>query len=169
VLLDVALADDLRTGFSPPVTGDDDETWAARAALWRDPRLVVGGTDAGAHVDMLHTFVATTRLLGDVVRDRGLVTLEEAVHLVTDRPARLYGLRGRGRITEGAWADVIVFDADRLTPGPVAMRHDGPGGAGRLHGEAVGMEHVLVNGRPVLVEGRPTGALPGSVLRSGRS
>jgi N-acyl-D-aspartate/D-glutamate deacylase len=168
VLLDVALQDDLRTGFYPPVTGDDDQTWAARAALWRDPRLVVGGTDAGAHVDMLHTFVATTRLLGDAVRDRRLVTLEEAVHLVTDVPARLAGLRGRGRIVEGAWADVIVFDADRLTPGPVTACHDVPGGAWRLHGEAVGLEHVLVNGRPVLTTGRPTGATPGRVLRRGR-
>jgi N-acyl-D-aspartate/D-glutamate deacylase len=168
VLLDVALADDLRTGFYPPVPGDDDETWRVRAAVWRDPRVVIGGTDAGAHVDLLHTFVATTRFLGEAVRDRGLLSLEEAVRLVTDVPARLYGLRDRGRIAPGWWADLVVADHGRLAPGPIEMRHDLPGGAWRLYGGAIGIEHVVVNGRPVVADGQPTGDTPGRVLRSGR-
>ena len=117
---------------------------------------------------MMMTFGCHTALLGEAVRDRGLLSLEEAVRLMTDAPARLYGLRDRGRIAPGAHADLVVFDADRLAPAPVEMQHDLPGGAWRLSGGAVGIEHVLVNGREVLASGRATGATPGTALRSGR-
>ena len=95
--LDVALADGLATGFLPPVMGDDDDTWRLRAELWGDERTVIGGSDAGAHVDMQCGATYTTSLLADGVRHRQLITLEEAVHQLTDVPARLYGLTGRGR------------------------------------------------------------------------
>ncbi len=167
-VVDVALADDLRTGLYPPVTGDDDDTWKARAELWRDVRVLPGGSDAGAHLDMMMTFGCHTALLGTAVRDRGLLSLEDAVRLMTDAPARLYGLRERGRITPGFAADLVVFDPDRLAPAPVEMQHDLPGGAWRLSGGAVGIEHVVVNGREVLTAGRATGDTPGTALRSGR-
>jgi len=167
-LLDVVIADGLRTGLQPPVFGDDDATWAERATAWLDPRTVIGGSDAGAHLDLMCGAVYSTSLLGHAVRDRGLLSLEEAVHQLTDVPARLYGLRDRGRLREGWWADAVVFDPASVGPGPIHTRDDLPGGAGRLYADALGIQHVLVNGTEVATDGKAAGATPGTVLRSGR-
>lgn len=167
-LLDLALADDLRTSFKPALGGDDEASWKLRAEVWRDPRVMIGASDAGAHLDMIDTFTATTALLGPAVRDRGLLELEAAVHHLTDRPARFYGLRERGRLAAGWRADVVVFDPATVGPGPIHTRRDLPGGAGRLYAEANGIEHVLVNGVEVVRGRELTGARPGTVLRSGR-
>ena len=118
VLIDVVLADGL-TLFAvlpslTPSLGRTDEGWAARTAVWRDPRVMLGGSDAGAHLDLMCHANYPTVVLGEVVRDRGLLSLEEAVEMMTDRPARFYGLTGRGRIAEGAHADLVVFDPDRV-------------------------------------------------------
>jgi N-acyl-D-aspartate/D-glutamate deacylase len=160
------VADRLRTGFAVPIP-ESDEDWKARAEAWRDPRAVVGGSDAGAHLDTMCGAVYSTSLLGDGVRRRGLISVEEAVRLLTDVPARLYGLTDRGRVAEGWWADLVVFDPERIAPGPLRTRDDLPGGASRLYAEATGVEHVLVNGTEVVTGDRFTGALPGRVLRSG--
>ena len=166
-LVEVVLADELRTSLAPPALGDDDESWRLRAQVWRDDRTVLGGSDAGAHLDMSCQAPYTTALLGESVRERGLLSLQEAVHLLTDAPARLYGLRGRGRIAEGWQADLVVFDSEGIAPQPVHTRQDLPGGAARLYAEATGVEHVLVNGVPIVEAGTFTGATPGTVLRSG--
>ncbi len=160
------VADRLRTGFAVPIPESDDD-WKARAEVWRDPRAVVGGSDAGAHLDTMCGAVYSTSLLGEGVRKRQLISLEEAVHLLTEVPARLYGLTDRGRVAEGCWADLVVFDPERIAPGPLRTRDDLPGGASRLYAEATGIGHVLVNGTEVVTDGRFTGALPGRVLRSG--
>jgi N-acyl-D-aspartate/D-glutamate deacylase len=167
-LLDLALAEDLRTAFSPWIPGDDDASWKLRAEVWRDPRTVIGASDAGAHLDMIDTFTCTTSLLGPAVRERGLIPLEEAVRQLTDVPARLYGIRERGRIAVGWRADLVVFDAERVGPGPLHTRTDLPGGAGRLYAEAEGIDSVLVNGVAIAQHGKFTGARPGTILRSGR-
>lgn len=167
-LLDLAVAEDLRTSFMPQIPGDDEASWKARAEAWLDPRTVVGGSDAGAHLDMIDTFSFTTALLGPAVRDRGLLSLEEAVHQLTEVPARLLGLRGRGRIAPGAHADLVLFDPSRIGPGRVRTQYDLPGGAGRLTGGAHGILRVLVAGREVVVDGELTDQRPGAVLRSGR-
>jgi N-acyl-D-aspartate/D-glutamate deacylase len=166
-MLDLALAEELRTSFMPAPIGNDDASWELRANTWRDPRAVVGASDAGAHLDMIDTFAFSTRLLGEA-RERGLLPLEQAVQCLTDAPARLYGLRGRGRLEPGACADVVAFDPARVASGPIGFRHDLPGGAGRLYAEAVGIEHVLVNGVEIVRGARHTGAFPGTILRSGR-
>jgi N-acyl-D-aspartate/D-glutamate deacylase len=162
----VLVSDGLRTGFAVPIP-ESDEDWKARAEVWRDPRAVVGGSDAGAHLDTMCGAVYSTSLLGDGVRKRRLLPIEEAVRLLTDVPARLYGLTDRGRVAEGWWADLVVLDPERIGPGPMRTRHDLPGGASRLYAEATGIEHVLVNGTEVVTGDRLTGALPGRVLRSG--
>ena len=168
VMCDIALADDLLAGFGPPVVGDDDESWKKRAEMLCDPRVLAGGSDAGAHLDMVMTWGCTSTLVGDTVRDRGLLSLEQAVNLVTDRPARHYGLRGRGRLAEGWCADIVVFDPARLAKAPVTTAWDMPGGAWRLTGGAEGIEHVLVNGVETQRSGALTGTRPGQVIRSGR-
>jgi len=166
-LLDVVVADDLRTVLMPPARGDDPESWRLRSEAWRDPRVVVGASDAGAHLDMLATFSYSTSLLA-ANRAHELLPLEEAVHLLTDVQARLYGIRDRGRIAEGWYGDVVVFDEDRVGPGPVHTRYDLPAGAGRLYAEAEGIEHVLVNGTEIVAGGALTGDRPGTLLRSGQ-
>ena len=166
-LLDVVVADELRTGLCPPFP-ENEADWTLRAETWRDPRVIVGGSDAGAHLDTMCGAVYSTSLLGDGVRARGLLSWEQAVRLLTDVPARLYGLRDRGRLVPGAHADIVVFDPDRIGHGPVRRRDDLPGGSSRLYADAVGMGHVLVNGVPIVSQGAFTGAVPGRVLRSGR-
>ncbi|HMG42887.1 MAG TPA: amidohydrolase family protein [Acidimicrobiales bacterium] len=167
-VVDVAVEDGMDTVLRPPAIDDDDESWALRAEVWADDRVVLGATDSGAHLDALSTFNAPTALLGPHVRDRGVMELEEAVHRLTDVQARLYGLRDRGRLAVGARADVVVLDPATVGPGSVELRHDLPGGAARLYGTASGIEHVFVNGTEIVRGGDLTGARPGAVLRSGR-
>jgi N-acyl-D-aspartate/D-glutamate deacylase len=167
-LLDIVVADELRTGLHPALPQGDDEEWKMRADVWRDPRTLVGGSDAGAHLDMMCGAIYSTSLLGSAVRDRGLLTLEEAVHQLTGAPAQLYGLRDRGVIAAGAHADLTLFDPTTVGPGRERTRTDLPGGAARLYADATGVAKVFVNGVEVVDDGAVTGALPGTLLRSGR-
>lgn len=167
-LLDIVIADELRTGLTPPRTGDDLADWQLRAEVWRSPYAVVGGSDAGAHLDMMCGAIYTTSLLGRGVREHQVVTLEEAVRLLTDVPARLYGLAERGRIAPGWHADLVLFDPATVDHGPERTRYDLPAGAPRLVADARGISSVLVGGVEVCRDGAATGALPGTVLRSGR-
>jgi N-acyl-D-aspartate/D-glutamate deacylase len=168
VLLDIVLADDLRTGLRPFPAQEREEEWQLRAGVWRDPRTVVGGSDAGAHLDMMCGAIYSTALLSHGVRDFGVLPLEEAIHLLTEVPARLYGLPDRGRLAPGAAADLVLFDADEVGYRDERMRTDLPGGAWRLYAEATGVRHVLVNGVQVVEDGAFTGATPGTLLHAGR-
>lgn len=167
MLLDVVVSDGLRTGLRPPM-GESEADWALRAEVWRDPRAIVGGSDAGAHLDTMCGAIYSTSLLGDGVRERGLLSWEQAVRLLSDVPARLYGLRDRGRLVAGHFADVVVLDPATIGHGAVRTRDDLPGGASRLYADAIGVRHVLVNGSEIVRDGEFTGAVPGRVLRSGR-
>jgi N-acyl-D-aspartate/D-glutamate deacylase len=172
VLIDVVLPDGL-TLFAvlpslTPSLGRTDEGWAARVAVWKDRRVMLGGSDAGAHLDLMCHANYPTVVLAEVVRDRGLLSLEEAVEMMTDRPARHYGLTARGRIAQGFHADIVVFDPAEVGSQPVTLIHDLPGGGERLHAGSRGVSHVLVAGRDVVTDGEVTGKRPGRVLRSGR-
>ncbi len=167
-LLDIAIADELRTSFLTQTFGDDAASWKMRADSWHDPRTIIGASDAGAHLDMIDTFACGTALLGAAVRDRKLMKLEDAIQQLTQAPAQLYGIRDRGVLRSGAFADVVVFDPDTIGVGPVHTRYDLPGGAGRLYAEAEGVAHVLVNGREIARGKDLTGDRPGTLLRSGR-
>lgn len=166
-LLDLVVADRLRTGLRPPM-GETEADWEARARIWQDPRAVVGGSDAGAHLDTMCGAIYTTALLAEGVRRRELLSWEEAVRQLSDVPARLYGLVGRGRVQPGWWADLVVLDPATVDHEEERTRDDLPAGASRQYAVAVGVEHVLVNGIEVARHGSLTGDLPGRVLRSGR-
>ncbi|MBV8928892.1 MAG: amidohydrolase family protein, partial [Mycobacteriaceae bacterium] len=168
VLLDIVIADELRTGLTPPAFGDDVADWELRAAVWRHPDVVIGGSDAGAHLDMMCGAIYTTSLLGRGVRSHGVLGLEDAVRLLTDVPARLYGLVERGRITPGWHADLVMFDPATIDHGPERTCYDLPAGAPRLVADAHGIASVWVGGVEVCRDGEATGETPGTVLRSGR-
>jgi N-acyl-D-aspartate/D-glutamate deacylase len=93
--------------------------------------------------------------------------LEEAVHQLSDIPARLYGLRERGRVEPDWHADLVVLDPATVGTGPNQVRHDLPGGGERLYAEGRGIAHVFVNGREIVAADQLTGELPGTLLRSG--
>jgi N-acyl-D-aspartate/D-glutamate deacylase len=172
VLLDVVLVDKLALYMVlpslTPTLGRSEEGWARRVSVWKDERVMLGGSDAGAHLDLMCHANYPTVVLSEVVRDRGLLSIEEAVEMMTDRPARHYGLRDRGRVAEGWIADLVVFDPATVASKPSEVRTDLPGGGERLYAEAVGVEHVIVSGVEVVVGGADTGARPGVTLRSGR-
>ena len=167
-LLDIVIADELRTVLWPHPIDDDDASWALRARVWQNEHVLLGGSDAGAHLDRMCGAPYATQFLADCLRGRKLMSLEAAVQALSDAPARLFGLRGRGRVAPGYAADLVLLDPERVGCGEIRAANDLPGGAGRLVADPLGVERVLVNGRAVAVDGRPTGDLPGTVLRSGR-
>jgi N-acyl-D-aspartate/D-glutamate deacylase len=149
-------------------TDNDPGSWTLRADTWENPDVVLGGSDAGAHLDRMLGAAYPTRFLADCLRGRQLLSLEQAVHLMTDVPARVFGLRDRGRVEVGAHADLVVFDPATVGAAPVRTVFDLPGASKRLLADPIGVHRVFVNGTETLVDGEPTGAVAGTVLRSGR-
>ena len=166
-LLDIVTADALRTVLWPNPPDDDDESWRMRAELWDDPRAMIGGSDAGAHLDRMCGAPYPTTWLRDCLHGRKLTSVENAVRLMTSAPASLFGLTGRGVLAEGSVADVVVFDPDAIDSGDAELVADLPGGSARLTATSSGIRRVLVNGEPVVIDGELTGATPGTLLRSG--
>ncbi|WP_276208063.1 N-acyl-D-amino-acid deacylase family protein [Streptomyces mangrovisoli] len=167
-LVEICAADDLRTVLWPMPTDNDPASWALRAETWRHEDVMLGGSDAGAHLDRMCGAPYTTRFLGDCLRGRGLLGLEQAVKMLTDDPARLFGLRERGRIREGFHADLVLFDPERIDAGQATLVHDLPGDSPRLDSRAIGVRAVWVNGVEAIRDDVVSGAVPGRVLRSGR-
>jgi len=167
-LVDISSADDFKTVLWPLPVGDGDADWAARRDLWALDSILLGGSDAGAHLDRMLGSPYPTRFLADTIRGRKLLPLERAIHLMTDAPARLFGLTDRGRVQEGGFADLVIFDPATVDSGPAHRVYDLPGQSLRLTAESTGVKRVFVNGQTVIVDGEPEGALPGRVLRSGR-
>jgi N-acyl-D-aspartate/D-glutamate deacylase len=165
-LADIVCADRMLTTFLDPAE-DSAADWAARVDIWRDDRTLIGGSDAGAHLDLLATYDITTAFLAGAVREHGLLPLEEAVQMITDEPAQLFGLNGRGRLEVGSAADVVVFDPAEIGPEAATTRFDLPAEAGRLYSGATGIAHVIVNGTEIVTSGELTDDRPGHVLRSG--
>jgi N-acyl-D-aspartate/D-glutamate deacylase len=166
VMLDVSLADDLRTRFWSVVANDDTE---GIAWLLPQDHVLLGLADSGAHVSQLCDACFATDLLGNWVRDRNVMPLERAIHKLTAEPASVYGLADRGVLAEGNAADVCVFDPETVAPGPLRRLFDFPAGGEHLTADApVGVRHVVLNGRPLRVDGAQIelgSDPPGVVLR----
>jgi N-acyl-D-aspartate/D-glutamate deacylase len=165
-MLDLALEDGLQTRFNSVLANNDPDGIA-----WLLPRdhVLLGLADSGAHVSQLCDACFATDLLGNWVRDREVMPLERAIHKLTAEPARVYGLTDRGRVAEGLAADLVVFDPDTIAPGPLRRIHDFPADGERLTADApVGLNHALVNGVPIRLDGEQLDTSerrPGVVLR----
>ena len=167
-LVDIVIADDLRTILWPIAPDNDPASWDLRTTVWADDRAMLGGSDAGAHLDRMCGAPYTTRVVGDMLRGRQLISIEAAVRMITSDPANLFGLRERGVLAPGAWADLVILDPATVGAGPATLVADLPGGSARLTSDAIGVEHVFVNGVETVTNNAVTGANPGTVLRSGR-
>ncbi|MDI3386525.1 D-aminoacylase [Streptomyces sp. B-S-A8] len=166
-LVEICANDELRTVLWPMPTDNDPASWELRKQTWEHEDVLLGGSDAGAHLDRMCGAPYTTRFLGDCLRGRKLTSLERAVQMLTDDPARLFGLVDRGRIAEGHHADLVLFDPEKIDAGKATLVHDLPGDSPRLDSKAIGVNAVWVNGVEAIREDVVTGAVPGKVLRSG--
>jgi N-acyl-D-aspartate/D-glutamate deacylase len=147
VMCELALAEDLATRFRAYIANDDVD---AVAHLLTHEHVVLGLSDAGAHIDQLCDAPLPTDLLGTWVRDREVMPLEQAVRKLTGEPADMFGFVRRGYLREGNCADVTVFEPDEVGTGPTRRVRDFPADAERLTAEEPsGMRHVLVNGTPI--------------------
>ncbi|MCL4761021.1 MAG: amidohydrolase family protein [Burkholderiales bacterium] len=161
--LDVALEDDLGAEFQFAAYNFND---ARMPELLTDMDTVIALSDGGAHVDLMCDAAYPSHLLGKWVRDKGALSLELAVHRLTAQPADLVGLKDRGRLAPGHWADVVIFDPATVGPGRREKLSDLPAGGKRIVVHSTGIERTIVNGCTVFAHGRLTGERPGRVLRS---
>jgi len=162
VFLDLALEEDLETEFERREVNSDDN---AMSALLSSPYTVVGQSDGGAHVVFRTDYSYGTYLLAHWVRDKGIISLEEAIRKLSFIPASLFGMLDRGLVRPGMAADLIVFDPDTVGPLEPGESEDLPGGATRRKQLAQGFEWTLVNGEVLLEKGEHTGVYPGRVAR----
>ena len=167
VVCDLAVADRLRTVLW--TTGRMSPNAARqRAETLRDPRVLIGGSDAGAHLDRMCGARYPTKFIASYVRDAQAMSMEEAVHLLTQVPARYFGLRDRGTIGVGSYADVVVFDPATIDADRIVSVADLPGAAARLTSNAIGIDYVVVNGQILIDHNDITDARAGTLLRAGR-
>ena len=164
-LMDLAVAEPtIRIGC---ILANDDDAEVAKLLL--SGHVTLGLSDAGAHVGQLCDAPQATDYLGNWVRDRQLMRLEEAVRRLTSQQADIFGMADRGRLVPGAWADVVVFDPATVAPGPLRRLRDFPAGSERLTADQpVGVRHVLVNGVPIRLDGvSDAAARPGRMVKPG--
>ena len=166
--LDLSIQSDLQTRFRLPVANaDEDEV----ATLLRDSCTVLGLSDAGAHASQLCDACFSTHLLGRWVREKRVLTLEEAVRMLTSRPAEVFGIKDRGRLAVGMPADVLIFDAETVGASSLRRVYDLPAGEDRLISDASGISAVVVSGTLIRRNGVDVlgaeGRLPGRLLRHG--
>ena len=163
-ILDLALADGLRTVIEAPLSNLDA---GAVRELITAPTTLIGLGDAGAHITSISNYTYPTFVLGELAGRRGWMPVTDAVRRMTSQPASTMGLRDRGTLTPGTRADVNVIDLERLAVGVAELVDDLPGGGQRLHCDATGYDAVIVNG-VVTVEGdRLTGGRAGELARAG--
>ena len=161
-MIELALAKDLNQFFLQPVANEDQDV---ALKLIQHPRTVPTFSDSGAHVSQLMDSSLQTHLLYHWVRTKQAFTLEQAVHMLSLVPATYWGFHDRGLIREGMTADIVVFNPDTLMAEMPEVVDDLPAGARRLVQRTRGIAATVVNGQVLLRDNKPTGALPGQLLR----
>ena len=163
VFLDLALEEELETEFERREVNSDE---AAMTALLTSPYTVIGQSDGGAHVVFRTDYSYSTYFLSHWIREKGIMSLEEAIRKLTFIPASLFGLFDRGLVRPGMAADLMVFDPQTIGPLEPGESQDLPGGAKRRKQLAQGIEWTVVNGQVLLEKGKHTGVYPGKVARN---
>lgn len=164
-MLDLSLADGLRTAWLTPKLNQRPDF--AREVMG-SPYTMAGLSDGGAHMKFLTAGIWPTDLLSWMVRDTGILSLEEAHWRLSGMPAWAAGFTDRGLLREGMLADLMVYDLAALGCGPVETLHDLPAGEWRRVQRATGYRWILVRGEATFEDGRCTGATPGRLMRARR-
>ena len=168
-LLDIVIADELRTVLWPIPQDDDGSSWDLRREVWNDPRALIGGSDAGAHLDRMCGAPYTTALPrrlsprppADLARARGASSSRAS-------PRRCSACATAACSAKVPIADLVLFDPETIGSDDAMLVADLPGDSARLTAGSQGIKRVLVGGVAVVEDGQATGATPGVVLRSGR-
>jgi N-acyl-D-amino-acid deacylase len=161
--LDLMVEEELDTVFVLTEINVDAD---ALSQILSSPYTVVGLSDGGAHVQFDSGVSFSTRLLGYWVREKGIMSLEQAVNQITFNSASAFGIYDRGLIRPGLAADLAIWDAERISPVAEDIVHDFPNNGWRIREQAEGIEFTVVNGEVLVERGELTGALPGKVLRN---
>jgi N-acyl-D-amino-acid deacylase len=161
--LDLVVEEKLETRFLQAENNIDDE---ALKKILNHPNAVIGLGDGGAHVQFHGGYGYLTKLLGEWVREKQVMTLEQAVRRLTFDSASAFGLYDRGLLRPGMAADITMFDPATVKCGRETVVHDFPAGGWRIKESAEGIVGTVVNGQVLYEEGKYTGALPGKVLRN---
>jgi N-acyl-D-aspartate/D-glutamate deacylase len=162
-MLDLALAEDLATRFR----------WQNRTPVWeaavresmKHPSMIMGISDGGAHLDRDDGSDWSSFFLRHWVIDRGEWSLEQGIRQLTQVPAALAGFTDRGALLPGFAADLFLFDPESIGPGTKQLAYDLPGGEARFCARPRGVAATIVNGEPIVLDGKLTDALPGQVVR----
>ena len=163
-MIDIALERDFEAFFLQRLmTPRADE---ALVEQLRHPHTAMCFSDSGAHVSQVFDSSIYTHLLAYWVRERQALSLEEAVQMMTSKPAAIFRLHDRGRLAPGYAADITIFDPDTVGPRKPHVVQDIPGNAKRLEQKADGFAATIVNGEVLIRDGEPTEARPGKLLRS---
>ena len=161
--LDLVVEEKLETRFLQAENNVDDE---ALTKILTHPNAVIGLGDGGAHVQFHGGYGYLTKLLGEWVREKQVMSLEQAVRRLTFDSASVFGLYDRGLLRPGMAADVVIFDPATVKCGHEVVVRDFPKGAWRIKEPAEGIFATVVNGEVLYDQGKHTGALPGHVLRN---
>jgi N-acyl-D-aspartate/D-glutamate deacylase len=162
-LCDLTVEENLDTEW---LHGENNVDDAAVAQILTYPNAVIGLSDGGAHVQFQSGFGFSTRLLSEWVREKQIMSLEQAVRRLTFESASIFGLYDRGLLRPGMVADIVIFDPDTVKPLPLEVLHDFPTGAKRIKEPAQGIHMTIVNGQVLMEDGKHSGNLPGQVLRN---
>jgi N-acyl-D-aspartate/D-glutamate deacylase len=163
-MIDLALERGFELQFLQDLVPQDEQKLLE---MMHHPRTAMGFSDAGAHVSQIFDASIYSHLLGYWVRQRQALPLEEAVQMITSRPADIWRLADRGRLAVGKFADITIFDPETVGPRMPTLVADVPGGSQRFEQRADGFAATIVNGKVLTRDGEATGARPGRLLRVG--
>jgi N-acyl-D-aspartate/D-glutamate deacylase len=163
-MLDLSVADDLRTEWAGPVANANIEGYKD---LMNSPYTMPGVSDGGAHIKFITPAIYPTEVLSWLVRDAGILSLEEAHFRLSGLTAWAAGFKDRGTLREGMAADIVIYDLDKLQSLPEEIAYDLPAGEWRRVQKAEGYRQIMVNGEVIFEDGKCTGATPGKLLRHG--
>ncbi len=165
-MLDLVVDEKLQTViFTPPFNTDIE----LNREIFSNEYTVPGVSDGGAHTKFVTLGRYTTEFLSDFVRDKDILSLEDAHYRLSGLPAKMAGFLDRGVIAEGRPADLVIYDFEGLHATPQEVSHDFPGGEWRRIQKAEGYRYIMVNGEVTFTDGECTGATPGKLLRHGHA